>query len=131
MYNYPKMQISKCSYLKHRHSWVAPTNDCWNHQYKTRCPISPPAQVYPYSFINPGSEFRHVHLLEKLFLHHNNWHLIQKSLLGGSMWPLLPIRGESSKKYWITCLLWVGYTRQALILPRTHLYFWQHENLRK
>jgi hypothetical protein len=50
--------------------------------------------AYPHSFISPGLEFCPAHLLEKLFMHHHNWHLIQKSLSGGSKWPLLPIEDK-------------------------------------
>jgi len=46
------------------------------------------------SFISPGSEFRLVALLEKLFMHHHNWPMIQASMTRGSTWPLTPITKE-------------------------------------
>jgi hypothetical protein len=46
------------------------------------------------SFISPGSEFRPAPVLEKLFMHHHNWYLIQASLVRGSVWPLNPITNE-------------------------------------
>ena len=47
------------------------------------------------SFIGPGSEFRSVHLLETLFMHHHNWCKIYNSLSRGSIWPLLPLSDEN------------------------------------
>jgi hypothetical protein len=46
------------------------------------------------SFISPGSEFRPVALLEKLFMHHHNWPMIQASMTRGSTWPLTPSTKE-------------------------------------
>jgi len=54
-------------------------------------------EAYPGSFLSPGSEFRPVHLLEQLFMHHHNWMLIQKSLTMGSIWPLNPIKDDDRK----------------------------------
>lgn len=46
------------------------------------------------SIISPGLEFRPVHLLEPLFLHHLNWPSIRQILVSGSLWPLLSISEE-------------------------------------
>lgn len=51
-------------------------------------------QSYPTSFLSPGSEFRPADLLERLFMHHHNWVLIQRSLTKGSVWPLREILNE-------------------------------------
>jgi hypothetical protein len=54
--------------------------------------------THPTSFLNPGSEFRPEELLERLFMHHHNWLLIQKSLTRGSVWPLREIPNEERIK---------------------------------
>jgi hypothetical protein len=49
-------------------------------------------EAYPGSTISPGSEFRPVHQLEPLLMHHNNWCHIRSSLINGSVWPLQSIQ---------------------------------------
>jgi hypothetical protein len=50
--------------------------------------------THPTSFLSPGLEFRPVELLERLFMHHHNWLLIQRSLTRGLVWPLRDIPNE-------------------------------------
>jgi hypothetical protein len=51
-------------------------------------------EANPGTIVSPGLEFRPAYILEPLFLHHHNWPSIQRILLSGSLWPLLPISKE-------------------------------------
>jgi hypothetical protein len=53
--------------------------------------------AHPGSVFSPGLEFRPIHVLQPLLLHHCNWPQISTILSSGSYWPLLPIEDTHRK----------------------------------
>jgi hypothetical protein len=45
-------------------------------------------EAHCHSFMGYGSEFRPVHMIEPLLLHHQNWSYLKLQLQQGSKWPL-------------------------------------------
>jgi hypothetical protein len=49
------------------------------------------------SIMSYGSEFRPLHVIEPLLMHHHSWPSFMNQLIQGSRWPLLPISEPDRK----------------------------------